>query len=276
MSSRRLAEALGPPGEDALDDLIDDLRAAYASGPPPEAGPLLSTVLTQGVGGLAPTAERSCPPGDLTRRQPVGPGLRRHRARLALGALAASVTLVGGGAAGALPGPVQGAFERTADAVGIPLPGAGDHGESGPSGTTAADPARPATDGSQPSGADPGPAPAPPAVPPAGAGTGPDPSAPTRSPEGVPPAWAPSDPATSDVGGSPPAPAARTRAPVAPGPPDQRPPGPPAGVPAAGVGGGQSSGEDAPADGAREAPSPSGERGGDPPGGPYPSPAPRR
>lgn len=127
MTSRQPRDEFDPSvdGPDAA--LVADLRAAYSFGPPPEVGPALSTVFTSGLGGRA--ASDPCvpvpAPGErlVGRRIPGGNRLRARRVRLGLGALAAGITLVGGGVAGALPGPVQTAFERTADAVGDILPG---------------------------------------------------------------------------------------------------------------------------------------------------------
>lgn len=114
-------------GDDGLRAFVDAVRCAYAQGPPPEVGPRLSAVLTTGLGALAPPVER--PRADPLPRSEVAGRWRRLDGRLearwlrvGLGAAVASLTFLGTGAAGALPGPAQSAFDETADALGIELP----------------------------------------------------------------------------------------------------------------------------------------------------------
>lgn len=106
--------------EHGLRALVEEVRAVYASGPPPEAGARLAAVLARGLGAEAGVDEHVAASGTPARRpgpRPPRAAPRRHRrVRLGLGALV-GLSLLGTGAAGALPGPVQSAFERAAEAV---------------------------------------------------------------------------------------------------------------------------------------------------------------
>ena len=124
-----LRDEPGPDGEDLLTVFADDLRRSYTVGPPPRVGPALAEVLEAGTR----TAAADGPvPGAVSER--AGGGLlgrlQGRRPRLALGAAVASLTFLGVGAAGALPGPAQSAFDRSADAVGVSLPAAGTRGSA--------------------------------------------------------------------------------------------------------------------------------------------------
>lgn len=124
-----LRDEPGPDGEDLLTVFADGLRRSYTLGPPPRVGPALAEVLTAGTRtaaaeGPAPVALPGRGAGGLVGR------LQGRRPRLALGAAVASLTFLGVGAAGALPGPAQSAFDRSADAVGVTLPAAGTRGST--------------------------------------------------------------------------------------------------------------------------------------------------
>ena len=109
-------------GDPALRAFVDDIRA-YASGPPPVVRGDLATILTSGIGSAAaggPAVARPGPVDGPLRR--LGERLQGRRGRLALGASVLSLSVLGTGGAGALPGPAQAAFERTVEAVGIELP----------------------------------------------------------------------------------------------------------------------------------------------------------
>lgn len=110
-------------GDPALSAFFDDVRT-YAYGPPPALRPDLAKVLEQGMGSATvreqPVVAR---PGPL--QGALGGLLGRvqgRRGRLGLGASVLALTVLGTGSAGALPGPAQKVFERTADVVGIDLP----------------------------------------------------------------------------------------------------------------------------------------------------------
>ena len=100
---------------------VDDVRT-YASGPPPVVRGDLAAILTGGIGSAAggPAVARPKPVDSPLRR--LGERLQGRRGRLALGASVLSLTVLGTGGAGALPGPAQAAFERTVEVVGIELP----------------------------------------------------------------------------------------------------------------------------------------------------------
>jgi hypothetical protein len=122
MSATGLDPDPGLDGDRLLAAFVDDVRRRYAGGPAPTVGPALAEVLATGTGTApAPTTPAVLP-------DPPAGGfvawLSGRRPRLALGAAVASLSFLGVGAAGALPGPAQSAFERTADAVGIRLPAA--------------------------------------------------------------------------------------------------------------------------------------------------------
>lgn len=124
MSSRREDEDLGLAADEPLCAFVDQVRSTYAFGPPPQIGPGLSAVLTRGLGTGGPAEVRLPAPaaGPARRAWRLADALQGRRARLGLGAAVASLTFLGTGVAGALPGPAQAAFERTADVVGIELP----------------------------------------------------------------------------------------------------------------------------------------------------------
>lgn len=110
-------------GDPALRAFADDVRV-YASGPAPTVGPDLAAVLAGGIGAGAPPPDPA-----VVRPGPVEAAHRRlrhrlqgRRGRLVLGASVLSLTFLGTGAAGALPGRAQAAFEHTAEVVGIELP----------------------------------------------------------------------------------------------------------------------------------------------------------
>jgi hypothetical protein len=109
-------------GDEKLAALVQEIRA-FATGPAPHARPALVAVLTRGVAGLPGQAGPPLPPpAPVTSRRRLGERLQTSRARLVLGGAVASVGLLSTGAAGALPGPAQSAFARTAAAVGLELP----------------------------------------------------------------------------------------------------------------------------------------------------------
>lgn len=106
----------------ALRAFVDDVRA-YASGPPPLVRGELSAILTGGIGSAAGAGAAVARPGTVhSPLRRLGERLQGRRGRLALGASVLSLTVLGTGGAGALPGPAQAAFERTVEAVGIELP----------------------------------------------------------------------------------------------------------------------------------------------------------
>lgn len=109
-------------GDPGLRAFVDDVRA-YASGPPPVVRGELAAILTGGIGRAAaggPAVARPGPVDNPLRR--LGERLQGRKGRLALGASVLSLTVLGTGGAGALPGPAQAAFERTVEVVGIELP----------------------------------------------------------------------------------------------------------------------------------------------------------
>ena len=109
-------------GDPGLRAFVDDVRA-YASGPPPVVSTDLAAILTAGIGRTAaggPAVARPGPVDSPLRR--LGERLQGRKGRLALGASVLSLTVLGTGGAGALPGPAQAAFERTVEVVGIELP----------------------------------------------------------------------------------------------------------------------------------------------------------
>ncbi|MDP9006579.1 MAG: hypothetical protein M3N15_06685 [Actinomycetota bacterium] len=118
--------------DEELAALVQEIRA-FASGPAPQARPALMAVLTHGLGGLPDHAAAPvAPPPPATARRRLAERLQSARARLVLGAGVVSVGFLSTGAAGALPGPAQSAFERAATAVGIELPEAARDGEGAP------------------------------------------------------------------------------------------------------------------------------------------------
>ncbi len=118
--------------DEELAALVQEIRA-FASGPAPQARPALMAVLTHGLGGLPDHAAAPVvPPPPATPRRRLVERLQSARARLVLGVGVVSVGFLSTGAAGALPGPAQSAFERAATAVGIELPEAGRDGEGAP------------------------------------------------------------------------------------------------------------------------------------------------
>lgn len=121
-------------GDEELAALIQEVRCS-AMGPAPEARPQLLAVLTKGLGGcpeLVTAPPAVAPPPRSRPRRRLADRLQGTRARLALAAAVASVSFLGTGAAGALPGPAQSAFERTASAVGVELPSTGGGNEDTP------------------------------------------------------------------------------------------------------------------------------------------------
>jgi hypothetical protein len=120
MSSRRRDEGLDLVADEPLCAFVDQVRSTYAFGPPPEIGTRLSAVLTRGLGTVEAAERRMAAPARPTWR--LAGRVQGRRARLGLGAAVASLTFLGTGAAGALPGPAQSAFEHTAEVVGIELP----------------------------------------------------------------------------------------------------------------------------------------------------------
>lgn len=238
--------------DEALRAFVDDVRSAYAFGPPPRIGPRLSAVLTRGLGpeGEAerPLAAPTAHPARRTWR--LAGRLQGRRARLGLGAAVASLTFLGTGAAGALPGPAQSAFERTAAVVGIELP----------------EPTRPVAP-SAPTDQGPGTEPAGrtdsgdgPGSPPAGPRpSAPEPGSPPVSfgggaDDGPPAAPQPSRPGDAGppgdtgegAGGQPgQGPPDGVPAPSAPGPPDRSGTGPPPGAPGPPGGSSEGPGDDA-------------------------------
>ncbi len=131
MSATCLGDEPGFDSEQLLTVFADGLRRSYTLGPPPRVGPALAEVLAAGTrtaaaDGPIPVAVPERAPGGFLGR------LQGRRSRLALGAAVASLTFLGVGAAGALPGPAQSAFDRSADAVGVTLPAAGTRGSTAP------------------------------------------------------------------------------------------------------------------------------------------------
>lgn len=117
--SHDIDELHGDPG---LRAFVDDVRA-YASGPPPVVRGDLAAVLTGGIDIAAAGGPSAARPGTTASPlQRLGHRLQGRRGRLALGASVVSLTVLGTGGAGALPGPAQAAFERTVEVVGIELP----------------------------------------------------------------------------------------------------------------------------------------------------------
>lgn len=117
-------------GDQLVSAFAEDVRRAY-TGPPPQVGPALAEVLVSGTGTAA--ADRRVP---VVVPDRAGGGflarLGGRRPRVALSAAVASLTFLGVGAAGALPGPAQSAFDRAADAIGVRLPAAGAGGSTAP------------------------------------------------------------------------------------------------------------------------------------------------
>lgn len=105
-------------GDDALAALLVDLRSELHAGPAPKVDDRLATVLHRGLG---------CPPEEaMATRQGRGAvggerasTSRWGRARATLGMALAGGLVLGTGAAGALPGPVQAAFDRASVVVGV-------------------------------------------------------------------------------------------------------------------------------------------------------------
>ncbi|MDP8987272.1 MAG: hypothetical protein M3N11_02870, partial [Actinomycetota bacterium] len=117
-------------GDQLLGAFADDVRRAY-TGPPPRVEPALAEVLASGAGTAA--EDRRVPV--VVPDRAAGGFLARlggRRPRVALSAAVASLTFLGAGAAGALPGPAQSAFDRAADAIGVRLPAAGARGSTAP------------------------------------------------------------------------------------------------------------------------------------------------
>lgn len=112
----------GLVGDERLAAVVEEIRL-YATGPAPAVGPVLMAVLAQGLGARSGRVARPLPaPAPSAPRRRLVRRLQPGRARLVLGAAVASVGFLSTGAAGALPGPAQSAFERAAIAAGIELP----------------------------------------------------------------------------------------------------------------------------------------------------------
>ncbi|MBW3579709.1 MAG: hypothetical protein KY447_02790 [Actinobacteria bacterium] len=112
----------GLVGDERLAAAVEEIRV-YATGPAPAVGPVLMAVLTQGLGPGSGRVARPLPaPAPSAPRRRLARRLQAGRARLVLGAAVASVGFLSAGAAGALPGPAQSAFQRAAIAAGIELP----------------------------------------------------------------------------------------------------------------------------------------------------------
>lgn len=111
-----------------LHGLVEELRSIYTFGPPPEPGVRLAAVLARGLRpGTGLDEQTAIAPVPLVVTRPRRRGTARlqgRRARLGLAAAVAGLSVLGTGAAGALPGPVQSAFERAVEAVGLDLPDA--------------------------------------------------------------------------------------------------------------------------------------------------------
>jgi hypothetical protein len=123
----------------AEQDLLIDLRDHLTPAAPPTPTPVLRAAFDAGLGDLAPLAAPA----------PQRPA-RRRRPLVAAGV--AGVLLLGGtGVAGALPGPAQSAFDRTAGAFGIELRADSDRADLPPTGpapvATLDDPSADAADG---------------------------------------------------------------------------------------------------------------------------------
>lgn len=136
-------------GGDATFRAFADEVRAYASGPPPTVRPDLASVLAVGIGGSDP-AQHPAPASS----GPLEGGSRRlrdrlqgRRGRVVLGLSVVSLTMLGTGGAGALPGPAQAVFERTAEVVGIELPHESRADKVAPSGGPAPAPGNPAPAG---------------------------------------------------------------------------------------------------------------------------------
>jgi hypothetical protein len=93
---------------DALDALLDDLRAAASDAPAPVVGDALATLFREGA---APQAAPAPAPA------------RRLGLRVLVATAVGGFTLGGLGVAGALPGSVQDAVAEVAEVVGVDLPG---------------------------------------------------------------------------------------------------------------------------------------------------------
>jgi hypothetical protein len=122
-------------GDPGLRAFVEDVRA-YASGPPPVVKGDLAAILTGGIGAGAaqhdPVEARPSSVDNPLRN--LRDRLQGQRARWALGVSVLSLTVLGTGGAGALPGPAQTIFERTVEVVGIELPdGAGEAEPPAPS-----------------------------------------------------------------------------------------------------------------------------------------------
>lgn len=212
--------------DEALAVLVADIRTALTTGPGPEITPQLMAVLTRGRAGCTDPFAAPAPvaPPLARPRRRLADRLESTRARLALGLAVASISFLGTGAAGALPGPAQSAFERTASAVGVDLPGVVGRDEDAPA---PAGPA-PGTPAPLPEGSDPGqPAPEPAPSTDPGDPTGGPPGGeegPARAPEG---GERPGNELSRDAREGRPV---EVPAPVPPGRPEGT--GPPAGVPA--------------------------------------------
>jgi hypothetical protein len=111
---------LDPLFDEAARQVGDALRAAYVSDELPGVGSELAAVFVHGLPGG--TVVRPLVPQVGHRGSALSRLLRAKGARIALGAAVVSVNLVGVGAAGLLPGPVQTSFERATDSVGLELP----------------------------------------------------------------------------------------------------------------------------------------------------------
>jgi hypothetical protein len=113
-----VSEQTRPTEQDLLVDLRDHLTPAA----PPSPTPVLRAAFDAGFGDLAPLAAPA----------PQRPA-RRRRPLLAAG-VAGVLVLGGTGVAGALPGPAQDAFDRTAGAFGIDLRSDSDRADLPPTG----------------------------------------------------------------------------------------------------------------------------------------------
>lgn len=93
--------------KDSLDAFLDDLRAAAADVPAPEAGASLRTLFRDGT---------------VPMPAPAAPRRHSRGLRIAIAGAVAGVTFGGLGAAGALPASLQEKMADVADVVGIRLP----------------------------------------------------------------------------------------------------------------------------------------------------------
>lgn len=118
-------------GDEEFCALVQEI-AALATGPAPRARPALMAVLTHGLSALSDHPGPVAVPAPVTPPRRVTERLQSAKARVVLGVGVVSVGLFSTGAAGALPGPAQSAFERAATAVGIELPGAARDSEGAP------------------------------------------------------------------------------------------------------------------------------------------------